>query len=113
MPESLEEFIAQRVRIEYRFPENLSSHFASQIVAQFQQDHFIVSFFEVFPPPLLAETDQEKIAALKALDHVDAKCVARIIVTPAKMQELVQLLAENLANYQLAMKDVTVQKGQI
>jgi hypothetical protein len=100
MPESLEDTVGHKVPIEYVYPDNLSSNFVSQLVAQFQQDHFILSFFEIWPPLILAETDQGKLAALKAIDRVQAKCVARLVVTPAKMQEFLGVLTENFSRFQ-------------
>ena len=111
MPESPQEKLSQRVPVEYIFPDDLTSHFSAHFIAQFQQDHFILSFFEIFPPPLLAETDEERLASLKAIDHIDAKCVARVIVTPSKMRELIQILSENLATYQRVIEETPAQAG--
>src|SRR5258707_12171947 len=106
MPESLDELMVHKVAIEYVFPDNIPSHFVSQVVAQFQEDHFILSFFELWPPAIIAETDEEKLAALKAIDRVQAKCVARIVITPTKMQELLGVLSTNYAKFQ------SLEKGQ-
>jgi hypothetical protein len=111
MPETLQEFASRQVPINHVYPDNLVTHFTTHVVAQFQQDHFILSFFEIFPPPLLGETDDEKLRALKALDHVDAKCVARIVVTPARMEDVIKILSENLAKYKQMAGDPQKEKG--
>ena len=112
MPESQDEILSQPVPIEFIYPDSLTSHFAAHAIAQFQQDHFIVSFFEIFPPAIFAETDEERLSILKTLTHVDARCVARVIMTPAKMREFVQILSDNLAKYQQAIADSAEHKEQ-
>ncbi len=71
----------------------------SNIVVQHQPDIFILSFFEVWSPTILGDTNEEKEKALEAVDRVEAKCVARLVLTPSKMKEFVETMAENLQNY--------------
>ena len=92
--------VAKKIRIERIYPEDLRSHFASNIVVQHQPDAFILSFFEIWPPAILGETDEEKQQALEAVDRVEAKCVARLVLTPSKMREFVETMTENLLNYE-------------
>jgi len=101
MPENI---VAKKVRIDRRYPDNLQSHFVSNIVVQHQPDHFILSFFEVWPPAILGESDAEKQQALDSVDCVEAKCVARLVFTPARMKEFAQLMSENLINYEHMMQ---------
>lgn len=93
------------VQVNRIIPENLQSYFVHNLVAQHQIDHFILSFFEVWPPMIVTETDEEKQRAIDALTSVDAKCVARLILTPAKMQEVVSVLSENLRRYDEKLKE--------
>ena len=48
---------------------------------------------------ILGDTNEEKEKALEAVDRVEAKCVARLVLTPSKMKEFVETMAENLQNY--------------
>jgi len=96
MPENI---VDKKIRIERIYPDNLQSYFVSNIVIQHQPDHFILSFFEVWPPAILGESDDEKQQALNSVDYVEAKCVARFVLTPARMKEFAQLMSENLINY--------------
>jgi len=98
-----EKIVAKKVRIERIYPEDLQSHFVSNIVVQHQPDVFILSFFEVWPPAILGDTDEEKQHALEAVDQVEAKCVARLVLTPSKMREFVETTTENLQNYERLM----------
>ncbi len=101
MPENI---VAKKVRIDRIYPDNLQSHFVSNIVIQHQPDHFVLSFFEVWPPAILGESDAEKQQALDSVDRVEAKCVSRLVITPARMKEFVQLMSENLVNYEHMMQ---------
>jgi hypothetical protein len=101
---SNEEIVAKKIRIERVYPEGLQSHFVSNVVVQHQPDAFILSFFEVWPPAILGESDEEKKQAIDAIDHVEAKCVARLVLTPSKMREFLETMSENLQNYEHMMQ---------
>jgi hypothetical protein len=81
------------------FPEDLKSYFVTNMTVQHQSDHFIIQFFEAFPPLILG-TEEEKKSIIESLDHVEAKCVSRIIVTPDKFRDFIETLSENYNNYQ-------------
>lgn len=99
MPENQEEF-TKRIKIERVYPDELKSYFVSNVVVQHQLDNFILSFFEVWPPAVLGETDEEKERAIDAIDHVEAKCVARLVLTPATMKQFLDTIAENWKSYE-------------
>lgn len=92
------------VRLNYIYPENLQTNFVSSLVVQHQPEHFTLSFFEVFPPPILGDTPEEKENLLKSIEQLNAKCVSRIIVTPGKMKEILAVMTENLKNYEASKK---------
>lgn len=95
--------VTKRISLKRAYPDDLDSHFVSNIVVQHQHDHFIVSFFEVWPPLILGETAEERREALDAIQEVEAKCVARLVVTPARMREFIDTLSENWDRYQRAV----------
>jgi non-ribosomal peptide synthetase component F len=101
---SNEEIVAKEIRIERVYPEDLQSHFVSNIVVQHQPGIFILSFFEVWPPAILGESDEEKKQVIDTIDHVEAKCVARLVLTPSKMREFLETMSENLHNYEHMMQ---------
>ena len=102
--------VGKQLRIERNFPENLQSHYVSNIVVQHEPDIFIISFFELWPPVIIADSKEEKQRALGALDHVDAKCVARLVVTPAKMKEFIAAMQENYQNYEQLLLAIRKEK---
>ena len=95
--------VPKQVRIDRIYPADLQSHFVSNIVVQHQPDVFILSFFEMWPPAVLGDTEEERLKAIDAVDHVEAKCVARLAVTPAKMRQFVEALTDNLQHYEKLM----------
>jgi hypothetical protein len=80
------------------YPEDLQTNFVVNMTIQHESDHFILQFFEVFPPLLLG-SNEEKKAVIESLDHVDAKCVSRIVVTPEKFGEFLKTMNENYHNF--------------
>ena len=94
------------LKIVWNYPEDLQSHFVSNLIVQHQPGAFVISFFEIWPPAILGDSEEEKKELLKAIDHVDAKCVSRLVVTPEKMKEFVAVMAENLSKYGILIKDV-------
>lgn len=88
------------IKLERVYPENLHSHFVSNIVVQHEPDSFILSFFEVWPPAIIGGDEEEKQKELEKINRVEAKCVARLVVTPKKMADFVKAMTENLKTYE-------------
>jgi hypothetical protein len=84
--------------LEWRFPGDITSRYATNMVVQHTQHEFIISFFEAYPPVLLGEAE-EREAALEHIESVPAICVARIIVSPERLKEFIQVLQDNLDKY--------------
>ena len=99
-----EERLEKVLPIEWSYPPGLKSHFVTNIVVQHQEDHFVMAFFEVWSPPILGDSDEEKKRELAKLEKVDAVCVARVVVTPKKMREFVATLTKNLALYERTLR---------
>jgi hypothetical protein len=97
--------ISKRVRIDRRYPNDLQSYFVSNIVVQHEPDRFILTFFEIWPPPIIGETDEEMQHILESLDSVEAKCVARIVLSPNKMEEFLRVANENFSKFESKMKN--------
>jgi hypothetical protein len=95
------------IKVERNYPDDLRSYFVSNIVIQHQPDFFILSFFELWPPAIVADTEEEKKIMVDSLTTVEAKCVARIVLTPARMKELQELIAQNLSSYAELLQTIT------
>lgn len=103
---------AQSIRVNFVFPNDLQSHFVSNAIVQHQPEYFTLSFFEAWPPPILAPTEEEQRAAFKALASVEALCVARFVITPSKMREIVAVLKDNLEKYDQLIEALKSKEGQ-
>lgn len=90
---------AFKLKVKLRFPDNLQSVFATNFVVQHAPDAFTLSFFEAIVPPIVGESMEEQRKAFEAVGAIDGKCVSRVVLTPAKMIELVEILNKNLEIY--------------
>ena len=100
MPKNL----GKKIKIERTYPCDLKSHFVANVVVQHQPENFILSFFEVWPPAILGETEEEKLKEFNAIEQVEAKCVARLVLTPSTMKEFLDTMAENWKSYEQLLK---------
>lgn len=96
-PEKLE---YRKLPVKYIVPPTIQPLFTNNAVVQHDQQHFAISFYEVWPPLILGETDEDKLEYFQAVDHVDAKCVAKIVMSPADLRDLIDALTENLAKHE-------------
>lgn len=87
------------VPIEWHVPANLISRYANNVVVQHGRNEFIISFFEILPPLILG-SDEEKKAQLEKISSVQAECVARIILSPEQVEEIIRVLQDTLEKYQ-------------
>ncbi len=87
------------IPIEWCYPDNLLSVYATTMIVQHTEHEFILSFFEARPPIILGSPEEQKEQALR-LVSVKADCVARVIVSIARMPNFVQILQDNLKKYE-------------
>ncbi len=95
---SAEKPTIKEVKIKFIYPDDLKSKFTNNIIVQHQKDHFVISFFETFLPGLLGSKEEQK-KMLEKIDHVESKCIARLIVTPEKMADFIKAMESNYNNY--------------
>lgn len=82
--------------IEWNYPENIVSKYATNLVVQHTEHEFILSFFEARPPVILGSIDKEKALQLKS---IKAECVARVFISAGRMSDFVKVLQDNLNIY--------------
>lgn len=88
-----------RLPIEWHYPEGFESRYATNFIVQHTEQEFYLSFFD-FPPPIFLGSEEEKLAQLEQIDSVQASAVARIVISPGRMQEFIDILQDNLRKYQ-------------
>ena len=85
------------IPLEWQVPEDLKTHFATNMVVSSSEGEFFITFFEVVPPFILG--DVEKLTALKS---VPAKAVARVAIAADRMEAFIDAMKRNLASYRKA-----------
>ena len=71
--------------------------FANLVVAQHIGEEFVITFGQYTPPLALGPDPVEQ---LKNTPYVPVKVVARVGMTPQRLQELIEVLQTNLKNWQ-------------
>lgn len=79
--------------------EELPIFLVNQIVCQFNQDEFILTFGQMTPPALLG-TEDERIEQAQQIAYVPVKPLARLGFSETRMRELIAVLEVNLRNYE-------------
>jgi len=77
--------------IDWHIPDALIPRYATNIVVQHTEHEFVISFFEI-PPPILLGSPDEQAAQARGLTSVRAECLARIVVSPSRMPEFLDVL---------------------
>jgi len=88
----------QGIPLQFCIPDDLMSRYATNFVVQHTDQEFILSFFETQNPLLLGSPEQNK-ATLQQMGGIRSQCVARIIVAPGRMSELIRILQANYEKY--------------
>lgn len=73
--------------------------FANVMVVQHQQNEFVISFCQATPPLTLGPPEAQA-EQIRAMPYVPVKVVARVGVTPERLQELISILQVNYANWE-------------
>ncbi len=84
--------------IRRNFPPDQKAIYANNFVVQHEQSVFSLLFFEVVPPLLLEEGEELK-KKIESMTHIDANCVARIIMPASIMPQVMEALQENFQKH--------------
>lgn len=90
--------ITKELPIDWIVPDDVRTHYANNIVVQHSEGEFIISFFQVLPPVIVG-TSEETQQRIEAIKSVPAQCVARIVISPAKMESFINALTQNYTHY--------------
>ncbi len=89
---------ARNIPIDWQVPADLRSEYATNVLAQQGEHEFFLLFFQAQPPIILGELE-EREKRLDALTAVPAKCVAKVIVSPDRLEEMIKMLTGQLEIY--------------
>jgi len=97
MSEQEEAFVIPKP-IKWIVPDDLVSQYATNLVIQHTAHEFSISFFELRRPVILGSPEEQR-ALVERIDSIPAICVARIIVSPERMEQFINAMQENLQRY--------------
>ena len=83
----------RQIPVNWTFPVDLVSGYATNMLVQSGESELYVSFFEVPPPVLFGPEDT------KTLESVTAECIARIIISPDRLGKFIEVLQQQLKNF--------------
>ncbi len=93
--------------IKWVVPDSIRTDHATHLIVQQQGSEFTFLFFEA-AAPLFMGPPEEQIAAYKALEYIEAKCVAKVVMSAENATLGANNLIENLNRHhsmvQQAMK---------
>lgn len=75
--------------------DSVVTHYASILAAQPVETNMLISFFEVHPPVFFGPPEQQ-MAQLERTKSVAAECVARVIVSAERLEEMINILSTAL-----------------
>lgn len=93
-----------QIPIEWHIPEDLKSHYVTNLVVQHTDQEFIISFFEIEQPIVLGSPEEVK-SKFKEIGKLRANCIARIIVTPKRMQDFINAMQTNFDRFPSTKKE--------
>jgi hypothetical protein len=101
----------RKLPIEWYFPGDITSRYATNLVVQSTEHEFTISFFEIRQPILLGDPEDRK-AQLEQIKSIRAECVARIIVAGERMAEFVDVLQKRLDIFQASREKLPPQASE-
>lgn len=96
MPET--KLMSKQIPVKWVYPEDIVPRVVQNMTCSYQEGFFLLSFFETWQPEMFGRTPEEKQKVFDSLKEVEAKCVAKIVVTPEKMKDFVRALNESVTN---------------
>ena len=81
--------------LRWEIPEDMVALWANNIVVQHTENEFILTFFQVAPPILIQPTQQD----LESIESVPARAVARVVLTPEGMQQVLKVMEDNYGRF--------------
>lgn len=78
---------------------------ANEFVIQHHRDGFTLTVGQ-FAPPILLGDEAERLEQAQQLSYVPVRVIGRFAVTHSRLKELIDVLEQNLAQYEQAKTDV-------
>jgi hypothetical protein len=89
--------------IKWVVSDTIRTEHATHLIVQQQGSEFTFFFFEEAVPPLLGP-QEEQIAAYEALEYIEAKCVAKVVMSAENATLAENILMDSLNIYQATLQ---------
>lgn len=90
--------------LEWHFPEDVKTGYATNFIVQHTDREFYLSFFDT-PPPIILGTPEEREEQVKKMKSVRAQAVARVVISSDRMPQFIEVLQENWEKFQAKQED--------
>ena len=84
--------------------ESLRTEHATHLVVQSHGSELTLLFFE-YQPPLMVGTPEEQAAQIEHLPHVEAKCVAKLVMSAPNAAQASGVLSGQLSHFNVAVQE--------
>lgn len=79
--------------------EDLPAHFANAFVGVVAPNEIFLNVGSVVPPAITGATEEERETQVRSMGFLPVKPIARLALTPARLDELIRTLEETRNNY--------------
>lgn len=86
----------KRVPLDWVVPSDIKSCYATHIVAQRLENEVVLNFFEVQKPLIIGSPEKENKAEWDKIKSIEAKCVAKVIISLTEMPKFLKAMASIL-----------------
>ena len=87
-----------RLPIEWVIDENTPTGYATNMIVQHTNHEFIISFFEMKPPLLIGDAEEQRQQAA-TVGSIKARCVSQITINAERMPHFIEALEQNYRQF--------------
>lgn len=104
MSHKAEKVLAKEIKLKRVFPSGVQAQFVDHFVIQRRPDHYILMFYDIMMPPIIVEDEQEFQDLVDNLEEIEARCVARLVLTHDGMKSFYEALSDNVSKHLMSLK---------
>ncbi len=91
--------------------DDLPVHFANAFIGVVAPGEIFLNIGALVPPAIMGATEQDREAQVRSVAYVPVKPIARLGLTPERLDELITALQQTRENYQALTKMMENQEG--
>ena len=93
------------VEVRREYPDENITKFTNDLAIQFDDENFILSFFEILPPMLLGSDEKELQKQMSKIKYVNAHCVSIDTDLSQTSPWFIDVLVNNYEKYQARLSE--------